>query len=85
METISSTKLRRNLKNVLERVEADREPVLITRGKSGSAVLLSLQDYCSLEETDYLLRSPGNAARLRKSILDARKGKVKEQALVEVP
>jgi antitoxin YefM len=83
METISFTKLRQTLKDVLERVEADREPVLITRGRNSSAVLMSLQDYRSIEETAYLLRSPRNAERLRKSLLDAKKGLVNEHALIE--
>ncbi len=83
METISFTKVRQNLKDVLDRIELNHEPVLITRGKNNPAVLMSLQDYRSLEETAYLLRSPRNAERLRRSLADARKGKLKEHALIE--
>ena len=82
METISFTKVRQNLKDVLDRVASNHEPVLITRGKSSTAVLMSLQDYQSIEETAYLLRSPRNAERLRRSLSDARKGKLKERELI---
>lgn len=83
MNTISFTKLRQSLKDVLERVEADHEPVLITRGKNNPAVLMSFQDYQSLEETAYLLRSPRNAERLWQSLEDVRLEKVTEHALIE--
>ena len=39
-----------------------------------TAVLLSYDDYCSLEETAYLLRSPANAQRLLEAILDIKNG-----------
>ena len=45
--------------------------------------MLSLEDYQSMAETNYLLRSPANARNLLESIdaLDAGKGI--EQALIE--
>ena len=41
---------------------------------------MSLEDFTSWQETEYLLRSPVNAERLRKSIaeLDAGKGQVRD-------
>lgn len=50
---------------------ADRNPVLITRQKGPSVVMLSWEDYSSLEETAYLLRSPKNAARLAEAVAEA--------------
>ena len=43
---------------------APDEPVVITRQKQRSVVIMSLDDYKALEETAYLLRSPANAKRL---------------------
>jgi antitoxin YefM len=69
MQTTSYSKLRKNLAATLDQVNADREPVIITReGGKPSAVLMSLEDFASYEETRYLLRSPANAARLLAAI-----------------
>lgn len=84
MRTTSYSDLRKNLASTLDRVTEDHEPVVITRDKGKpAAVLISLEDFASYEETSYLLQSPRNAERLRAAIeeLDARRGK--ERKLVE--
>lgn len=60
----------------------DHDPVIITRKQSNSVVMLSLEDYESLQETAYLLRHPTNAKLLMESIeqLDSGKGKVRKLA-----
>ena len=68
MITISSTAARQNLAATSDRVQADQEPVFITRNGKAAAVLLSVEEYRALEETAYLLRSPTNAQRLLESI-----------------
>jgi antitoxin YefM len=45
-------------------------------------VLLSLDDYQSLEETAYLLRSPKNAARLVKAVEEIEAGNAQERKLL---
>ncbi|MGH3429581.1 MAG: type II toxin-antitoxin system Phd/YefM family antitoxin, partial [Mycobacteriales bacterium] len=52
----------------------DRKPVEIVSNK-GRAYLVAADDYESMEETDYLLRSPGNADRLTAAAENVRKGK----------
>jgi antitoxin YefM len=64
MRTTSSTDLRKNLAEELERVTRDHEPVVVTQEGKPAAVLLSLEDFASYEETSHLLRSPCNAERL---------------------
>lgn len=83
METISFTDLRKNLTKVLDRAESDHVPVVVTRTKRRSSVILSLEDYRSLEETAYLLRSPKNAEWLLESLKEADGGKVKRRRLIE--
>ena len=81
MKSTSFSELRRNLATMLDRVSADHEPVVITRDKGKpAAVLMSLEDFASLQETRYLLRSPRNAERLAEAIgeLDAGHGEVHE-------
>jgi antitoxin YefM len=64
MTTITYSRLRANLKSALDKVCADHEPVVVERQKGGDVVLLAREDYNSLQETAYLLRSPANARRL---------------------
>ena len=83
MKAISYTYARNNLAEVTDGACADRNPVLITRQGGPSVVLLSWDDYRSLEETAYLLGSPRNAARLAESIAEAESGKAVTRLLIE--
>jgi len=84
MRATSYSDLRKNLAATLDRVNEDHEPVLITRDKGKpAAVLMSLEDYASFEETAHLLKSPRNAERLLHSITDLDAGRGKERKLVE--
>lgn len=76
MRTTSYSELRRNLAAMLDRVSEDRAPVLITRDKGKpAAVLMSLEDFASYEETRHLLRSPRNAERLLDAVAELDSGK----------
>ena len=46
----------------------DHAPVAITRKGEGAVVMISMEDYLSLEETSYLLRIPKNLKRLVQAI-----------------
>jgi prevent-host-death family protein len=63
METTTVSTARARLYRLLDEVTASREPVLIA-GKRGNAVLVSEEDWRSIQETLYLLSMPG----MRKSI-----------------
>ena len=80
MQTISYTKARNNLAKEMERVSLDHDYTIITRSNQESAVLMSLKDFESWQETAYLLSSPNNAKRLVRSIeqLDSGEGQVRE-------
>jgi antitoxin YefM len=83
MSTISYTTARENLAATMDQVCDDCEPVVITRQKQRSVVMLSLDDYESLSETAYLLKSRANARRLLAATrqLEAGKGKSRKIAL----
>ncbi len=68
MGKMTYSHLRANLKSALDRVCADHEPVVVERQKGGDVVLLAREDYDSLQETAYLLRSPANARRLLEAV-----------------
>ena len=64
MKTISYTESRAHYAEVLDGVVNDREEVVVTRAGHDPVVIVSLEDYESLRETAYLMRSPANARRL---------------------
>ncbi|NOX74679.1 MAG: type II toxin-antitoxin system prevent-host-death family antitoxin [Alphaproteobacteria bacterium] len=68
MKHTSSTDLRANLSAMMDRVNDDHEPVMVTRAKGRPVVMISLEDYAALDETAYLLSSPANAKALREAI-----------------
>ena len=73
MDVKSYTDARQNLAKLMDEVCETRAPVVVTRQKSKSVVLLSLDEYTAIEETLHLLRSPRNASRLRDAIAEDRK------------
>ena len=83
MKVLSYTALRNTLAKTMEKVCDDHEPIVITRKSEGAVVMLSLEDYESLEETTYLLRSPKNLKRLVESISQLEEGQGLEKALQE--
>jgi antitoxin YefM len=83
MDAITYTAARANLASTMDRVCEDHTPVIITRSGQQSVVMLSLEDYKALEETAYLLRSPGNAKRLLSAVAALGNGKGKERQLAK--
>lgn len=64
MDQYTYSELRANLKTALDRAVEDHVVIVVERARGGDAVLMSREDYESLNETAYLLRSPANAQRL---------------------
>ena len=83
MKALSYTTLRNTLAKTMEKVCNDHEPIIITRKSEGAVVMLSLEDYESLEETSYLLRSPKNLKRLIESIAQLEQGNGQEKAMLK--
>jgi antitoxin YefM len=84
MTAITYTAARENLASTMDQVCSDHDPVIITRNRDQAVVMLSLEDYESLQETAYLLRSPANARRLLGSIDNLNKGKNIKKALKDL-
>jgi antitoxin YefM len=84
MKTTSYSELRRNFAATLDRVVEDHEPVIITRDRGKpAAVLISLEDFGSYEETQYLLASPRNRERLLEAARNLESGGGVERTLIE--
>ena len=83
MNAITYTAARQNFAKTMDKVCTSRKPVIITRSSADSVVMISLEEYESLEETAHLLRSPKNAKRLIESLIQLSENRGKERALVE--
>lgn len=83
MKTMSYTESRARYAEVLDGVVNDREEVVITRAGHEPVVIVSLDDYESLRETAYLMRSPRNARRLLDAMERLEAGRGQQHDLVE--
>jgi antitoxin YefM len=83
MDAISYTAARANLANTMAHVCNDHAPIIITRKSEAPVVMMSLEDYNTMQETTFLLRSPANARNLLESIAELEAGKGTERELIE--
>jgi antitoxin YefM len=67
----------------MDKVIQDNEALIITRNNNENVVLISIGEYNSLMETNYLLSSEVNAEHLRKSIAQHSSGKMRTRELHE--
>ena len=81
MKAITYTAAREGLAATMDQVCRNRAPIINTRNRNQSVVMLSLEDYEQLEETAYLLRSPTNARRLLSALGSLEKGKGRERKI----
>jgi antitoxin YefM len=85
MSVVTYSYARQNLAKLMDKVERDRAPVYISRQRErGAAVLMSLEDYQSMETTLHLLSNPTNAKLLRDGIAELDAGKGVEHNIVPV-
>ncbi|MFI7289666.1 type II toxin-antitoxin system Phd/YefM family antitoxin [Streptomyces anulatus] len=82
MRTMTYTESRAKYAETLSAVVDDREEVVVTRAGHEPVVIVALDEYESLKETAYQLRSPENARRLLASVdrLESGGGTVRELA-----
>jgi antitoxin YefM len=65
----------------MDRVFSDHEPLIVTRKNNENVVLISIDEYNRLLETNYLLSNRANAEHLQKSINQHKSGKIKARPL----
>lgn len=83
MNAINYSGLRQNLKKHMDEVHDNHEPLIITRKDQQNMVLMSLDDYNSLIETQYLLSTKNNAERLMNSLQNVRNGNLVSKELIK--
>ncbi len=83
MDAVSYSDLRQNLKSFMDKVYYDHEPLIITRKNNENLILISIDEYNSLTETNYLLSNETNAEHLRKSIKQYQAGRLYKKELLK--
>ena len=83
MDAMTYTQVRQNFSETMDKVCEDHAPIIITRQNERPVVMISLEDYNAIEETLYLLKSPKNAARLSKALMDIDKKKFLKKDLLD--
>ena len=80
MNAITYSHARENLSRTITDVCLNHDPIIITKKGTDAVVMISLEDFESMQETAYLLKSPKNAKRLLEAIeqLTAGKGTPRE-------
>ena len=71
MAHVSYSQLRNNLASYMDEVCDSRAPLTVTRQNARSVVMISEEEYEGMVETLHLLRSPANAAHLRRGLEEA--------------
>ncbi|KQO08109.1 type II toxin-antitoxin system Phd/YefM family antitoxin [Sphingomonas sp. Leaf242] len=84
MQTVTYSDARENLKSVIDKVVADRAPVMITRQRGENVVLILASEWAGMEETLHLMASPANAKRLLDGIARFDASESEEHALIQL-
>ena len=75
MKAITSKQAKQQLDEIIDQVILDREPAILSNEQGRQAVLMSLDEFNSWQETLYLLSNPANYEHLLASIKQAKEGK----------
>jgi len=83
MEVVNYTEFRNHLTENLNKVNDDGDIVVVSRSKGKNVVVMSLEQYNSINETLYLNSTVANRDRLEKAIKNMKEGKYIKKGLIE--
>ena len=77
MKAISISTLRKGMKEYFDYVSKSMEVIIVPRNNNEEAiVIMSIQEYNSLKETEHLFSTEANQKKLQKSIGQIAEGKI---------
>ncbi len=76
MKAITVSNLRTNLKSYLDQVSQNSEVIVVPRNnkEEDAVVIMSIKEYNSIKETEYLMSSANNKASILEGISEAERG-----------
>lgn len=83
MRHVTFTDLRNNLASHLDKVEDDRDELIVVRQNHNPVVIVALSEWEGMKETLHLLSTPANAEHLRESIAELDAGRGVERNLID--
>ncbi len=83
MNVTSISKFRKDAKSYFDQVIDDKDVLLITRNDGQTVVVMTLDQYNTQVETDYLNSSPANRKHLETSMTALQAGNVKKHDLID--
>ncbi len=84
MNVTTISQLRKNAKQYLDKVVNDQDILVVARSNGQSVIVMPLEQYNAMSETEYLNASPANRRRLEKSMAEAGAGKFIEKTIEEL-
>lgn len=82
--SLTYTQARANLAKLLDEVSLNKEVIIINRKNAENVALVSESELSGILETAHLLRSPKNAQRLLKALLEVQNEKNTPQSLEDL-
>jgi len=77
MRTASYTDLKNNLKGFLDGVVNDSEPLIVNRAANASVVIVPIDEWNAINETEYLMSSSEMVKRIKEAEKEMHEGKGK--------
>jgi antitoxin YefM len=77
------SQFRKDLKFYIDSV-TDNHDTLIVNGNGKTVVVMSLDDYNEMEETDYLMSTPANKAMMYKALEELNTGKIVSKSMKDL-
>ena len=74
MRTANYSELRNNLKSYLDGVINDSEPLIVHRSGNESVVVISLEEYNAIKETEFIMKSTPTMNAIRQGEEDIKNG-----------
>jgi antitoxin YefM len=85
MQVANYSEFRKNLKTHLDAVTNNHDMLVVHRQGGKSVVVMSIDDFNSMDETEYLLSTKANEKRLTEALKNAKTGNVVAKEIIEVP
>ncbi len=83
MQVANVSQFRKNLKQYIDNVASNNDP-LIVNSNGKSVVIISLEDYNSIEETEYLLSTPANKKMMYKTLKEVTDANITTKTIAEL-